>query len=57
MTPFPPIDARGMNAPLSRRAMLEQTATGFGMLGLLGMFGHKAHASDLFVHERWAVPY
>jgi hypothetical protein len=44
MTPFPPIDARGMNAPLSRRAMLEQTATGFGMLGLLGMFGHKAHA-------------
>lgn len=44
MTPFPPIDARGMNAPLSRRAMLEQTATGFGMLGLLGMFGQKAHA-------------
>ena len=44
MKAFRSFDTHGLNTPLPRRAMLEQTATGFGMLGLLGMTGHKATA-------------
>ncbi len=47
MKPYLPIDTHGLNAPLSRRAMLEQTATGFGMLGLLGMTVQKGNAETL----------
>lgn len=47
MKPTFPMDENNENGSMTRRSMLEQTATGFGMLGLLGMTGRKALADTL----------